>query len=68
MRQLGCKIGDSLDSLDGKFSHPSTDSAVYFIPDPCHMLKLARNALADVKVFRDHENKIIKWEPHQLAS
>ena len=70
MRQLGCKIGNTSDSIDGKFSHPSTNLPVYFILDACHMLKLARNALADLKVFKDSDGRVIKWKHidllHQL--
>lgn len=29
--------------------------------DPCHMIKLARNAIADYKEFKYNEN-VIKWE------
>ena len=35
---------------------------VYYVPDVCHMLKLARNALCDVKIFVDNENRSIKWD------
>ena len=47
-RKLGCKIDD----LQGSFPHPCrSDLTVYVILDICHMLKLARNALGDMKVF-----------------
>ena len=36
----------------GKFNHP-----IYFIPDAAHMLKLARNALADLDYFVDGDGR-----------
>jgi hypothetical protein len=47
-RQLGCQFGTTYDTIDPKFKHPTTAEDV-FIADPCHMLKLARNALAHRK-------------------
>ena len=61
MKLLGCKITNS-DELNESFSFDSNDHELVFIMDPCHMLKLARNALGDLKVFIDSENRKIKWE------
>lgn len=62
MRKLGCNIGPGRDNFVGEFLHPSSGKPIYFIPDPCHMLKLARNALADVGTFLDGQKQVIKWE------
>ena len=51
----------SRSSIASAFKHPSTASDVFFIPDACHMLKLARNALADMKVFIDGQGRRIEW-------
>jgi len=64
MRKFGCKIGDNLDNLDGKFNF--NGHTVYFTPDGCHMLKLARNAFADVKEFKDGDGNMIKWKHIQV--
>ena len=62
MRCFGCKFGIKRDSISSKFKHPSTAADVFFVPDACHMVKLARNALADFGVFIDGQNRNIKWE------
>ena len=55
-RKLGCKI----DGLQGSFPHPCRpDLTVYVILDICHMLKLARNALGDMKIFLTPKGKKI---------
>ena len=56
MKKLGCKIGDN---LDGTFTRDG--ETCYFIPDMCHMLKLARNALDAYQVFIDGEGNKIEW-------
>ena len=45
-RQLGCTFGTTYETMITKFKHPTQDYFVHVILDPCHMLKLARNALA----------------------
>ena len=53
-------LGITMD--EPSFSHPCDFSVnVYGICDVCHMLKLVRNALADLKILRDAENREIKW-------
>ena len=49
-----------------KFKHTSKDYYVYIILDPCHMLKLAKNALGDIKSFYDRDGEKIKWSFFQL--
>lgn len=57
-------LGCSMDPLDPKpyFSHPTLGHNVYATLDICHMLKLARNALADGKTFFCEDNQRICWE------
>jgi hypothetical protein len=44
------------------FVHPCDSSVnVYAVYDVCHMLKLIRNTLADLKIIRSGSNKDIKW-------
>ena len=57
-RCLGCKI----DKFDGSFKHPTRpNKTLYVILDICHMLKLARNSLGDMKVFFDEDGNTICW-------
>ncbi len=59
--ELGCNFTTSFNSIVTKFKHPTANYYVCAILDPCHMLKLARNALAHLNFFVDNENNIIKW-------
>ena len=57
-RKLGCNI----DNLEGSFPHPCRpDLKVYIVLDICHMLKLARNALGDMKYFVTPTGETISW-------
>ncbi len=42
--------------------HPTTGEEVFIILDPCHMLKLARNALAHLGTIVDAEGNAIRWQ------
>ncbi|CAB4038383.1 THAP domain-containing 9, partial, partial [Paramuricea clavata] len=68
--QLGCIFGTTYDSMVTMFKHPSRNYNVYVILDPCHMLKLARNALASLGSFYDSDGGEIQWKffhlPHNL--
>ena len=64
-QQLGCQFGTTYNSMVTKFKHPTTEEDVYAILDPCHMLKLARNALAKLVFFTDNNNEQVKWEHFQ---
>ena len=57
---LGCR----LDPEDCKpyFRHPFLEQNVYATPDICHMIKLARNALAELGAFLTPDNEKISWE------
>ena len=58
MWKFGCRIGSTLEDLNGKFE--LNNEELFFTPDACHMLKNARNALADVKEFKDADGKVGK--------
>jgi len=58
---LGCNLFPSNhQDIKNFFSHTINNHKIYVILDACHMLKLARNALADYKEFCC-DNKVIKW-------
>ena len=51
-----------LTKFDGSFPHPSRpDQKIYIVLDICHMIKLARNAFGDLKVFKDSNGSLIEW-------
>ena len=54
--ELGCNI----ENFKGSFPHPCwPDLKVYFILDICHMIKVAQNALGDLKIFKTPTGKNI---------
>ena len=57
---LGCSLGSSGEMVT-HFNHPSLNIPVYIILDVCHMLKLARNALAELGTLTDASGKSIRW-------
>ena len=57
-----CKLGYSLEEIDGAFIHDAYDYKIYFTPDPPHMLKLTRNALGDLYLFLDNKGRKIEWK------
>lgn len=61
MKMLGCEFGNSYESIKNWFNHPISNALVYFIPDPCHMLKLARNTLRNHKVLLSNKG-VVAWE------
>ena len=66
MRKFGCKLGKSLESINGEFTFEDYDYPLYFVPDPPHMLKLGRNTLAELKVLMDPDGEKIEWKYIQL--
>ena len=62
MKLFGCKTGTSLDQIVPFFNYEGYEHSIYFTPDPPHMLKLARNALAELSVFTDGEGGRIEWK------
>lgn len=57
LKKLGCDFDFA--SLKTNFKHPACDVNVHVILDACHMLKLARNAIAECKV--SSPEGIISW-------
>ena len=62
MKLFGCRFGHNLDGIDNTFYHDAYDYMIYFIADPAHMLKLARNALGELKEFTDSKGRKIEWK------
>lgn len=60
LNKLGCDIYTTYDRIKNYFKHPVENYNVYFVPDACHMLKLARNSLGTYKTFQSPEG-LIKW-------
>ena len=61
---MASKLGANLEpnKLQTSFEHPSDyTQSVYLLLDPCHMLKLMRNLLADKKALLDSDGNLIKW-------
>ena len=60
---MATKFGCNIKNLDGSFDHPAIPGdKIYVILDICHMLKLARNAFADMQVFVTPGGEKISWE------
>ena len=59
---LGCNFNGSYDEMTTSIIHPTTGEEVFIILDPCHMLKLARNALAHLGTIVDAEGNAIRWQ------
>jgi len=60
MKILGC-LFDSINNYDDLkcwFDHPITTEKVFFIPDPCHMVKFARNTLGNNETLISNEGAI----------
>lgn len=60
MNSLGANL--TADNLIHYFKHPKTAKPIYVILDPCHMLKLVRNALASTVSMIDPSGNFIKWQ------
>lgn len=61
MKILGCIIGNSYNEIKSWFLHPISNDKVYFKPDDCHNLKLARNTLGNCKVLAS-DSGFIRWQ------
>ena len=63
MRKFGCKLGNTLSKIDGLFTfeYNGLTRSLYFTPDADHMLKLARNTIADLGVLVDGQGLSIDW-------
>ena len=62
LQKLGCDFISNYETMVTFFKHPSRSYKVYATIDICHMLKLARNALGDLKIFKSSKNKNIEWK------
>lgn len=60
-RSLGANLNAESSDFRPSFHHPRTHQSVYIIFDPCHMLKLVRNCLADTHVLVDPDGEPIRW-------
>ena len=61
MKALGVTL--SVDALNPSFKHPSDPSCnIHVFLDVCHMLKLVRNTLGDLKILYDPDGNIVKWQ------
>ena len=57
------KLGCNIKKLEGSFPHPcQIGKKIYVMFDVCHMLKLARNAFSDIKIFCTPTGERISWE------
>ena len=65
---LGCSFNGSYNEMTTSIIHPTTGEEVFIILDPCHMLKLARNALAHLGTIVDGEGNAIRWHHIQWRS
>lgn len=58
------------DPFDPSFVHPETEQRIFFIFDPCHMLKLVRNLFSHFGCLVDPDGQEIRWsyleELHRL--
>lgn len=60
-QMLGAELDVFSPNFRSFFQNPFSDNEIHIILDPCHMEKLARNALATKGVFYDTENGKIEW-------
>ena len=61
---MASKLGRTLKASvpNTAFEHPETNIPICIILDPCHMLKLMRNLLAEKHTLIDGRGQAIKWE------
>jgi len=58
---LGCKLNEEFSEIKPNFSVDPTKPDLYFTPDVCHNIKLARNALGTFKAFKNENGQLIEW-------
>jgi len=58
---LGCKLSEEYSNIKPYFSIDQTKPDVYFTPDACHNIKLARNALGTFREFKNVNEQLIEW-------
>ena len=59
-QKLGCDFDP--EKIVTSFPHPLSKLPIHVFLDPCHMLKLVRNTLGDIKVLEDEDGNMVKWE------
>jgi hypothetical protein len=52
----------NLNNMRTYFPHPETNQLVFIILDPCHMIKLIRNALEHFQYLSDKDDGLIRWK------
>lgn len=57
-----CNLNQEFDSIKCNFIVMPTIPNIYYIPDACHNIKLARNALGTFGSFKDSEDNLIEWK------
>ena len=57
---LGFNFCGTYNDMKKTFTHPTTGEEVYVILDPCHMLKLAWNAMVHLGSFVDDEGYLVQ--------
>lgn len=60
LKILGCKLENNYSDIQCWFKHPVNSMKIYYIPDACHMLKLARNTLGNSNNLKSNSG-YIKW-------
>ena len=60
LKLLGCDFND-ITSLQTWFLHPETKEKIFVFLDPCHMLKLVRNVIGDLKNIVNRDDQFIRW-------
>ncbi|KAH9632416.1 hypothetical protein HF086_010809 [Spodoptera exigua] len=58
-KELGCSFNPH--NIKSHFSHPITNRPIFVFPDPCHMLKLLRNAFEAYGIIIDNLGRQINW-------
>ena len=59
---LGCKFSGNYESIKSSFKESKIKEYVFVILHPCHMIKLAWNALAELGSFIDEDGNVIRWK------
>ena len=59
-QKLGCNF--DTEKFLTSFPHPLSKLPIHVFLDPCHMLKLVRNTLGDIKILEDGSGNLVKWD------
>jgi len=58
---LGCDLDQPYDSIKSHFNIDLSKPVIYYTPDACHNIKLARNALGTFGTFINGDDNLIEW-------